>query len=126
MNCGQVMSWGNITRAGERAKLVEATYRAARVALPFLEQRDRDIGQDRGLEITGRCRGRGSLVGRRATFPKWVVQHHVVGQPRQMPCADDVADIAQSQRSTILLNAPLCTVLNERRAAQTNLGLLLG
>src|ERR1700744_1937971 len=126
MNCRQVMSWGSITRAGKRAKLVEATYRAARVALPLLEQRDRDIGQDRGLEITGRCRGRGRLVGRGATLPTCVVQRQVVGQPRQMPCPDDVADIAQSQRSTILLNAPLCTVLDQRRAAQTNLGLLLG
>ena len=43
-----------------------------------------------------------------------------------MPCPGDLADVAQLQRSAILLDAPLCTVLIERREAQTNLGLLLG
>ena len=126
VDCGQVMSCGRITRAGERAKLLEAAYRAARVPLPTVEHSEGEVGQDRGLEITGRCRGRGSLVGRRAPFPTLVVHRQVVGQPRQMPCPGDLADVAQLQRSTILLDAPLCTVLIERRQAQPNLGLLFG
>src|SRR6476619_8312923 len=119
------MSCGRITRAGERAKLLEAAYRAARVPLPIVEHSEGEVGQDGGLEITGRCRGRGSLVGRRARLPLLVVQRQVVGQPPQMPRPGDLADVAQLQRSAILLNAPLGAVLIERRAAQPNLGLLL-
>jgi hypothetical protein len=43
-----------------------------------------------------------------------------------MPCPGDLADVAQLQRSTILLDAPLVPVLIERREAQPNLGLLSG
>jgi len=43
-----------------------------------------------------------------------------------MPCPGDRADVAQLQRSAILLDAPLCTVLNDRREAQPNFVLLLG
>src|SRR3954452_15802825 len=117
------MSCGRITRAGERAQLLEAAYRAARVPLPIVEQSEGEVGQHRGLEITGRCRGRGSLVGRRARFPTLLLKHQAVGQPPQMPCPGDLADVAQLQRSTILLDAPLCAVLIERREAQPNLGL---
>ena len=120
------MSCGRITGAGEQAKLLEAAYRAARVPLPIVEQSEGDIGQDRGLEITGRRRRRGRLVGRRAPFPTLVVQGQVLGQPRQMPCPGDLADIEQPQRSAILLHPSLCTVLIERGQAQANLGLLLG
>src|ERR1700744_1850836 len=119
------MSCGRITRAGERAKLLEAAYRAARVPLPTVEQSKGDISHDRGLEITGRSRGRGRLVGRRTPLPTLVVQREVVGQPRQMPGPGDLTDVAQLQRSTILLDAPLGAVLIERREAQANLGLLL-
>src|SRR6478735_11625828 len=119
-----------ITRAGSRTKLLEAAYRAARVPLPTVERSERDIGHNGGLEITGRCSGRGGLVGRRAPLPTLVVQRQVerqvVGQPRQMPCPSDLADVVQLQRSAILLDAPLRTVLNDRREAQPNLGLLLG
>src|ERR1700722_17191860 len=120
------MSCRRITRAGERAKLLEASYRAPRIPLPIVEQSEGDIGQDRGLEITGRRRGRGRLAGRRAPFPTLVVVRQVVGQPPQMPGPGDLADVAQLQRSTILLNALLRAVLSERREAQANLGLLLG
>src|ERR1700739_4301356 len=120
------MSCGRSTRAGERAKLLEAAYRAARVPLPTVEDRECDIGQDRGLAISGGWRGRGSLMGRRALLPALVLQQQVVGQPRQMPCPGDLADAAQLQRSTVLLDAPLHTVLIERRQAQTNPGLLFG
>src|ERR1700722_16039969 len=109
------MSRDRITRAGQRAKLLEAAYRAARIPLPIVEQSKGDIGQDRGLEITGRCRPRGSLMGRRARFRTLIVQRQVVGQPPQMPCPGDLADVAQLQRSAILLEAPLCSVLIERR-----------
>ena len=71
VECGQVMSCGRITRAGERAKLLEAAYGAARVPLPTVEQSEGEIGQDRGLEITGRCRGRGSLVAAARRCPRW-------------------------------------------------------
>jgi hypothetical protein len=43
-----------------------------------------------------------------------------------MPGPGDLADIEQLQRSAILLDAPLCAVLIERREAQAYLGLLLG
>ena len=43
-----------------------------------------------------------------------------------MPCPGDLADAAQLQRSAVLLDAPLHSVLIERRAAQPNLGFLLG
>src|SRR6476659_9540879 len=119
------MGCGRITRAGERAKLLEAAYRAARVPLPTVEHREGEVGQDRGLQITGRCRRRGSIVGRRAPLATLVLQCQVVGQPPQMPCPGDLTDVGQLQRPTILLDAPLCTVLNERRQAQTNLSLLL-
>src|SRR6476646_12187397 len=120
------MSCGRITRAGERAKLLEAAYRAAHVPLPTVEQSEGEVGQDRGLEITGRCRGRGRLVGRRAPLPTLCLKHQVVGQPRQMPRPGDLADAAPLPRSTILLNAPLGTVPIDRRQAQANLGFLFG
>src|SRR5258708_24243253 len=104
------MSCGRITRAGERAKLLEAAYRAARVPLPTVEHREGEVGQDRGLEITGGCRGRGSLVGRRAPFPTFVLHRQVVGQPPQMPGPRHLAHLPQLPPSTILLNAPLRTV----------------
>src|SRR6478672_9683523 len=119
------MSCGRITRAGERAKLLDAAYGAAHVPLPTVEHSEGEVGQDRGLEITGRYRGRGSLIGRRAPLPTLVLHRQVVGQPPQMPGPGDLADAAQLQRSTILLHAPLRTVLGERREAQPNLGLLL-
>src|SRR5277367_7109306 len=99
------MSFRRITRAGEHAKLLEAARRAARVPLPTVEQSEGDIGHDLRLEITGRCRGRGSLVGRRAPLPTLVVERQVVGQIRQMPCPGDLADVAQLERSAILLDA---------------------
>src|SRR6478752_8300282 len=120
------MSCGRITRAGERAKLLEAAYRAAHVPLPTVEHSEGEVCQDRGLEITGRYRGRGSLIGRRAPLPTLVLHRQVVGQPPQMPGPDDLADVGQLQCSAILLDAPLCTVLGERRQAEPNLGLLLG
>src|SRR6201998_2962523 len=66
------------------------------------------------------------LLARRAPLPTLVVQRQVVGQPPQMPCPGDLADVAQLQRATILLHAPLSTVLVERGQAQTNPGLLFG
>src|ERR1700761_4012249 len=120
------MSCGDTTRTGERAKLLEAVYRAARVPLPIVEQSEGEVGQDRGLEVTDRCRGSGRLVGRRAPFPTLVVQRQVVGQPRQMPRAGNLADVAQLQRSAVLLDTPLHTVLIERREAETNRGLFFG
>src|SRR5260370_870014 len=71
--CGEVMSFGRITRAGEHAKLLEAARRAARVPLPTGEQSEGDIGHDLRLEIAGRCRGRESLVGRRTLLSTLVV-----------------------------------------------------
>src|SRR5882757_10735079 len=111
------MSCGRITRAGERAKLLEAAYRAARIPVATVEQREGEVGHDLRLEITGRCRGRGSLMGRRKLLPTLLLKHQVVGQPRQMPCPGDLADVAQPQRSTILLHAPLGAVPCDRRAA---------
>ncbi len=125
MHCGQVMSCGRITDAGERAKLLELAYGAARVPLAAVEQSEGEVGHDSRLEITGRCRGGGRLVGRRALLPTLFLKHQVVGQPRQMPCPGDLADVEQPQRSTILLHAPLCAVLILRREAQPDLGLLL-
>src|SRR6201991_1136824 len=61
VHCGKVMSCGRITRAGERAKRLEAAYRAARIPVATVEQSEGDISHDLRLEITGRCRGRGSL-----------------------------------------------------------------
>src|SRR6516225_11232680 len=117
------MSRGHITCAGERGKLLEAAYRAARVPLPTVEQSESDMGQDPGLEITGGCRGRGSLVGRRAllVLPILLLQHQVVGQPGQMPCPGDLADVAQLQGSAVLLRSPLGAVLGERRKTQPDL-----
>jgi hypothetical protein len=43
-----------------------------------------------------------------------------------MPCAGDLADVEQPQRSAILLHASLCSVHILRREAQADLGLLLG
>src|ERR1700757_4495826 len=120
------MSCGRSTRAGERAKLLEAAYGAARIPVTTVEQSEGDIGEDGGLEITGGCPGRGRLVGRRTPIPTLVVEHQVVGQPPQMPGPGDLTDVAQLQRSTILFSAPLCAVLGDCRPAQANLGLLLG
>src|SRR6202035_254647 len=106
--------------------LLEAAYGAARIPVTTVEQSKGDIGQDRGLEITDRRRRRGSLAGRRAPIPTLVVKHQVVGQPPQMPCPGDLVDVAQLQRSTILLDAPLHIVLSDRRQTQANPGLLLG
>src|SRR5277367_3097531 len=54
------------------------------------------------------------------------LKHEVVGQPPQMPCPGDLADVAQLQRSAILLNAPLGAVPIDCREAQPNLGFLFG
>src|SRR5271168_4063087 len=120
------MSCGRITRARERANPLEAAYGAAGIPLPTVEQSEGEVGHDLRLEITGRCRGRGGLVGRRALLPTLLLKHQVVGQPRQMPCPGDLADVEQLQRPAILLNAPLCSVRIERREAQANLSLLFG
>src|ERR1700756_4889521 len=101
------MTCGHTTGAGERAKLLEAVQGAARVPVTTVEQSPGDIGEDRGLEITGRCRRRGSLAGRRAPIPTLVMEHQVVGQVRQMPGPGDLVDVAQLQRTAILLDAPL-------------------
>ena len=86
-----------------------------------------DLGHDRGLEITGGCRGRGSLVGGRAPLPAFVLQHQVVGQPRQKPCPGDLADAAQLQA---LGGSPPpaagSAVLGVRREPETDLGLDFG
>ena len=120
------MSCAHITRAGKRAKLLEAAQGAARVPLTSVEQSEGGIGHDPGLEITGGCRGYGGLVGSRAALAMLVLQRQVEGQPGQMSCAGDLADAAQLQRAPILFHAPLGALYMERRDAQANLCLLFG
>src|SRR6516225_12106420 len=119
------MGCRRITRAGERAKLLEAAYGPIRVPVPTVETSQGDIGEDFRLEITGGCRGRSRLVRGRALLIT-LVEQQVVGQPGQVPCPSDLVDVAQLQRSAILLHTLLRAVLGNGREAQPDLGFVLG